>query len=351
MSSSSHSSPSVSSTLSSSGPAGSGDRLHTGNDEHTRPYGSPVSSSDAELERRRTSLVAMDRKRRLTATSNDEGIPQRRQTILGGADPGSSSRTNFHRPLPTLPPGGHESVYNIPGSSRETAIDILSSSPLLTGGLSTEYNQSSPSHDDLMAYTLPRWQPDAEVTHCPICGAQFNFFYRKHHCRKCGRVVCSSCSPHRITIPRQYIVRPPEPNRRASILFDAQASSSPTASAQVIDLTGDDSYQSPLSTGTEGHVLNPALGGGEEVRLCNPCVPDPNPDPPMGYGLRPGMERMPGATLPAASSNHPYHRTHHSLSGAQFYGSREDVSRDLRRYRRGSHMVCVLSRTGKGALD
>lgn len=28
---------------------------------------------------------------------------------------------------------------------------------------------------------------------------------------------------------------------------------------------------------------NPALGGGEEVRVCNPCVPDPNYHPPPQY--------------------------------------------------------------------
>jgi hypothetical protein len=32
-------------------------------------------------------------------------------------------------------------------------------------------------------YSLPRWQPDAEVTYCPICNAQFSIFVRKHHCR------------------------------------------------------------------------------------------------------------------------------------------------------------------------
>lgn len=30
----------------------------------------------------------------------------------------------------------------------------------------------------------PRWQPDAEVTYCPICRTQFSFFIRKHHCRQ-----------------------------------------------------------------------------------------------------------------------------------------------------------------------
>lgn len=30
---------------------------------------------------------------------------------------------------------------------------------------------------------LPRWQPDVEVTICPICRTQFSFLVRKHHCR------------------------------------------------------------------------------------------------------------------------------------------------------------------------
>jgi hypothetical protein len=33
-----------------------------------------------------------------------------------------------------------------------------------------------------------------------------------------------------------------------------------------------------------GPFGNPALGGGEEVRVCNPCVPDPNYGPPPQHG-------------------------------------------------------------------
>ncbi|OTA98475.1 hypothetical protein M426DRAFT_325948 [Hypoxylon sp. CI-4A] len=102
--------------------------------------------------------------------------------------------------------------------------------------------------------SLPRWQPDSEVTYCPICRTQFSFFVRKHHCRKCGRVVCSSCSPHRITIPHQFIVRPP----------------------------GERPYARYSWLGDEGSIADfSALGGGEQVRLCNPCVPDPNTTPPQ----------------------------------------------------------------------
>ncbi|KAJ5658956.1 hypothetical protein N7507_005407 [Penicillium longicatenatum] len=111
-----------------------------------------------------------------------------------------------------------------------------------------------------METTLPRWQPDAEVTNCPICGVVFSFWYRKHHCRKCGRVL-------------------PE--------------HSPTPPRQIVDLTEEDPIESP--------TINPALGGGEEVRLCNPCVPDPNPNP-LGYGRTRG--HRPSHSLPSGMGNH-----------------------------------------------
>lgn len=102
----------------------------------------------------------------------------------------------------------------------------------------------------------PRWQPDAEVTYCPICNAQFSIFVRKHHCRKCGRVVCNSCSPHRIIIPHQYIVRAPgsDVSISTSLLLDGLGA---------------------------GYFEAGGQSGGERVRLCNPCVPDPNTAPPQ----------------------------------------------------------------------
>ncbi len=101
-------------------------------------------------------------------------------------------------------------------------------------------------------HILPRWQPDAEVSKCPVCLTEFHFFYRKHHCRKCGRVVCAACSPHRITIPKQYIVQPPSGS------------------------DGEDAVpSSPGGGGAVGLFARNNLGGGDVVRVCNPCVPDP----------------------------------------------------------------------------
>ncbi|KAL6868383.1 FYVE domain-containing protein [Trichoderma novae-zelandiae] len=158
------------------------------------------------------------------------------------------------------------------------------------------------------AVVLPRWQPDAEVTYCPICRTQFSIFVRKHHCRKCGRVVCNSCSPHRIIIPHQFIVRAP-------------GTEVPLPPALLYDSTG------------AGYVDLNGLSGGERVRLCNPCVPDPNTAPPQspaspalsprssrrrsrasmgsGYPTSPAANRY-GGVFSAGQSNDPY----------QFYTSR-----------------------------
>lgn len=38
------------------------------------------------------------------------------------------------------------------------------------------------------------WQLDDEVTFCSQCEQKFTLFFRRHHCRKCGRVVCGECS-------------------------------------------------------------------------------------------------------------------------------------------------------------
>ncbi len=33
------------------------------------------------------------------------------------------------------------------------------------------------------------------------CNSEFGFFNRKHHCRACGNVICSTCSPYKANIP------------------------------------------------------------------------------------------------------------------------------------------------------
>ena len=46
----------------------------------------------------------------------------------------------------------------------------------------------------------PVWIPDSHSNNCSVCKDQFSMFFRKHHCRNCGSLVCNSCSPNQIII-------------------------------------------------------------------------------------------------------------------------------------------------------
>ncbi|GLD94196.1 hypothetical protein PINS_up002807 [Pythium insidiosum] len=38
------------------------------------------------------------------------------------------------------------------------------------------------------------WERDDDVASCFVCTNEFSLLRRKHHCRRCGRVICSDCS-------------------------------------------------------------------------------------------------------------------------------------------------------------
>jgi len=48
---------------------------------------------------------------------------------------------------------------------------------------------------------LPRWQDDEEVSNCARCNAAFSMLIRKHHCRKCGKIFCATCSNKKRALP------------------------------------------------------------------------------------------------------------------------------------------------------
>ncbi|RSL52876.1 hypothetical protein CEP53_007947 [Fusarium sp. AF-6] len=209
-----------------------------------------------------------------STTPDDQGAAQTAtQRPTSVEEPGSSSRDRVSaqsatldipqndsegHPNPTSRPSGsaRNSEYRRTwaGPSRERMDAPLPSVRSLEDALPPLPRSSRPSISS--DPPRPRWQPDNEVTYCPICRTQFSFFVRKHHCRKCGRVVCNSCSPHRIIIPYQYIVRPPgsDTTMHQSLLIDGLG-------AGYFDVND--------------------MSGGERVRLCNPCVPDPNTAPPQ----------------------------------------------------------------------
>ena len=45
------------------------------------------------------------------------------------------------------------------------------------------------------------WEPDSASSVCRVCSAKWGIFTnRRHHCRKCGRLVCNGCSKARVNL-------------------------------------------------------------------------------------------------------------------------------------------------------
>ncbi|KAK3743843.1 hypothetical protein QZH41_011844 [Actinostola sp. cb2023] len=62
------------------------------------------------------------------------------------------------------------------------------------------------------------WVPDSEASTCMHCmKTKFTALNRRHHCRKCGAVVCGGCSPKKAMLPAQSS----KPLRVCSTCYDA----------------------------------------------------------------------------------------------------------------------------------
>ncbi|KAF2720919.1 FYVE-domain-containing protein [Polychaeton citri CBS 116435] len=201
----------------------------------------PTTTTDPSSSRTlsASSASSIDRKRRIAHAEAADGRREYPYSINpfgagGQRDSASAAFYTRSRQAPSCTPIAGPIDQDYYGSY------IGASSGARAGELSAGYRQLQRrnSHQSMLSsHELPRWQPDDETSECTVCQTPFGFLNRRHHCRKCGRLVCKLCSPHKITIPRPFIVRPPG-------FYDDE------------------------------------VDGGEEVRVCKPCVPDPWVPPP-----------------------------------------------------------------------
>mmetsp|Transcript_30057 Transcript_30057/g.48930 ORF Transcript_30057/g.48930 Transcript_30057/m.48930 type:complete len:454 (+) Transcript_30057:1820-3181(+) len=60
-------------------------------------------------------------------------------------------------------------------------------------------SENAGENDDSLIYRM--WQADGATNNCNLCYRAFTFFWRRHHCRHCGLLVCDMCSLHRRLLP------------------------------------------------------------------------------------------------------------------------------------------------------
>ena len=73
-----------------------------------------------------------------------------------------------------------------------------------------------------------RWSADKDSPSCELCEREWTVIRRRHHCRKCGRLVCDQCSPTKqpvsgSTNPKRTCIRCIEAKAAAQLLITGVA--------------------------------------------------------------------------------------------------------------------------------
>ncbi|KAI0780731.1 FYVE zinc finger-domain-containing protein [Trametes elegans] len=105
------------------------------------------------------------------------------------------------------------------------------------------------------------WEDDASVSQCPLCSASFHpLTNRKHHCRLCGRIICS--------LPVKYPQRP----QTCSLLFVVDPST-----GRIEEVGEGVDYgvrrRSPANPGKKSDTLSEEEKFLKGVRICRECRP------------------------------------------------------------------------------
>ncbi|CAB4389334.1 unnamed protein product [Rhizophagus irregularis] len=61
-----------------------------------------------------------------------------------------------------------------------------------------------------------KWENDEDVQECRRCRKKFGLWIRRHHCRRCGQVVCDRCSTARVSLPSDQVLTDPSQSGEAS---------------------------------------------------------------------------------------------------------------------------------------
>ncbi|XP_074146561.1 zinc finger FYVE domain-containing protein 26 isoform X3 [Sminthopsis crassicaudata] len=93
--------------------------------------------------------------------------------------------------------------------SRSTSVELSAAAfPGVSFVRSSSLKERSFPHSDPLEFVPPEkpparqhWVPDEMEITCMVCRSEhFTMFNRRHHCRRCGRLVCGSCSTKKMDV-------------------------------------------------------------------------------------------------------------------------------------------------------
>ncbi|XP_041359880.1 zinc finger FYVE domain-containing protein 16-like isoform X2 [Gigantopelta aegis] len=124
-------------------------------------------------------------------------LPQRQDFSLN-IDRSPENPADKHRRVGMMPPSEipeetESSVADEMSASGEHENMEVSSDLDLQAEAMAASNPPQPIIQPNLGKVRPTWVPDSEAPNCMQCQLKFTFTKRRHHCRACGKVFCSSC--------------------------------------------------------------------------------------------------------------------------------------------------------------
>ncbi|XP_071795779.1 zinc finger FYVE domain-containing protein 26-like isoform X2 [Asterias amurensis] len=129
----------------------------------------------------------------MLSTVSSPTSPSSSQAIPVPSERGPSPTPSVQSVSRGLSPRGQSP--RVTSSSRRSSLSTVSDAVSITGSIAP--STIAPIQEGLPTSPPKRdsWVPDTKVTHCMVCkDERFSMFNRRHHCRRCGRVVCWRCS-------------------------------------------------------------------------------------------------------------------------------------------------------------
>ncbi|KAI8092552.1 uncharacterized protein BX664DRAFT_89850 [Halteromyces radiatus] len=88
-----------------------------------------------------------------------------------------------------------------------------------------DFNSSNNNNSDINRPTTTRefiWESDVEAKDCRRCNRKFGLLNRRHHCRRCGLIVCDRCSTSRTYLSASEILQNPHGPIEPSHVLESQ---------------------------------------------------------------------------------------------------------------------------------
>lgn len=164
--------------------------------------GSWISKIPEDVDDTRHHMEANDASNSETQVSRDHQVDMRYDLSPSAPDYGEPASEFNH--IDTEAIDGNEGSIPLPNELDYEQSPSWSQEPGLTIAMDSQGSLAArriTSGEANLGKVPPIWVPDSVATHCMNCGVKFSVIKRRHHCRACGKALCSSCCNMKFMLP------------------------------------------------------------------------------------------------------------------------------------------------------